>query len=574
MARKLHLPALAGKVVMGMLLGEAGLKILTHESQSAFHAFSTFALSMVAVTVGGHLEFRRLHNAKTRILLISICQTTVTFFLVFIGFTLFNPLGLNDKYQLPVHLIMASLGTATSPISILHIIKEKRAKGLLVKTAIAVIGINNLLTITIFEICRAVGDTLLAPEHSLSTTLLNAGLSVGITLLIGLGSGLVFSQTCHLMMRRLRQSNPSRHQVHMFQAGVFTSLVVAICFCSGLCDFLNQHFKHWIGEPWHIHSLPVLANMVLGLVLANRSSFKEEVLEHFDTIEHTIFTCFFVLAGAHFTLVAADKALPAAGIYLATVILGKAGGGYMGARFSRSTQKLSINISRVLLIQAGLAIGLLISLDGAPDFPLDENDHLIEVLATCLILTSITSEIFGGLLLSRTLDKTGEAGQNRTRLIEFLKEEYIIPRLKAWDKWDALKELSYYMAKLHNMDVTPEEIYTAVCNREKEMSTAMGEGIAVPHARITDGNEIYGVLATLEKPLDFDSIDGKPVSLVVMVATPKELAHKHLQVMSTIAAMMQQESIRTAILKAPTAEEINDVIESEEAETFNYFLET
>jgi len=90
----------------GILLGHSAAGHVLHSSQEAFEPFSMFALSLVAVTIGGHLEFRRLHNAKKRILLISIFQTAVTFFLVFGIMHGLNPLGLNQEMKLPVHLLI------------------------------------------------------------------------------------------------------------------------------------------------------------------------------------------------------------------------------------------------------------------------------------------------------------------------------------------------------------------------------------------------------------------------------------------------------------------------------------
>src|SRR6056297_2363115 len=128
LASRLKLPALTGQILIGIVMGGAGLNILPENVQESFYPITTLALSLIAVTVGGHLEFRRLHNAFRRILIISICQFMCVFWTVFIAFQYFDPLNLSDEMRLPVHMLIASIATSSSPISIIHIIKEKRAR--------------------------------------------------------------------------------------------------------------------------------------------------------------------------------------------------------------------------------------------------------------------------------------------------------------------------------------------------------------------------------------------------------------------------------------------------------------
>ena len=72
---------------------------------------------------------------------------------------------------------------------------------------------------------------------------------------------------------------------------------------------------------------------------------------------------------------------------------------------------------------------------------------------------------------------------------------------------------------------------------------------------------------------EFGAPDGEPVRFVVLLATPTALAHKHLEVIGALARMMRNSAIRDALFRARTAEEIHEIIQSEEAETFNYFVD-
>ena len=85
-ANRFRFPALTGQILVGIFLGESFLHLVPDTQQQAFDPFITFAVSLVAVVIGGHLEFRRLHNALRRIFVITVCQVSLTFIIVFLVF--------------------------------------------------------------------------------------------------------------------------------------------------------------------------------------------------------------------------------------------------------------------------------------------------------------------------------------------------------------------------------------------------------------------------------------------------------------------------------------------------------
>ena len=154
-AHKFKLPALTGQIIAGVLIGVSGLHLLGYEEEQSLSSITSFAIGLIAVTVGAHLNFRLLHNSLKRILQIAIAESLAAFMCVFFVLEYFNPLNLGEDTHLPIYLLIASLACATSPASSLHVIKEKRAKGILVKTMVAVIAIDNLICMAIFEGVRA-----------------------------------------------------------------------------------------------------------------------------------------------------------------------------------------------------------------------------------------------------------------------------------------------------------------------------------------------------------------------------------------------------------------------------------
>jgi len=560
-AVKVRLPALFGQVVAGVLLGQTYAADVLHHSSETFEPFSMFALSLVAVTIGGHLEFRRLHNAIKRILLISIIQTVVTFILVFVTMHWLNPLGLSLEMQLPVHLLMASIATSTSPVSTIHLIKEQKAKGLLVKTTIAVLAVSNLLTLVLFEVVRAF-DLNLLTKHSLDAGIyISAAGGIGIALGIGTTSGWGLVRYCRYHLGR---KGERRHDPVLVQAELFTAFLVTIFFCNGLCEWITLHFTEELIAP-----SPILANIMLGLVLANQSSFKEDLLGLFNVLEHAVFTMFYVLAGSHLQLGYIKTVGWAALLFFVVRLIGKVAGGWLGGRLSGTTPKVSRNIGWMLMGQGSIAVSLVILMEQHEVFA------SIRGQFTAAVLTAVVlAELVSAPVISALIKKVGETEKDRTRLIEFLQEEYILPRVKVKSKLDALEQMVSFLCHTHPMKSTRQEVMQAILKREDSMPTGIGHGVAVPHAIIGEGDQIVGVLGLLEPPVDFGAPDGEPARLVILIATPESQKRRHLEVIAAITRMLSNESIRSKLYEAESSEEIHEIIDSEEAETFNYFLTT
>ena len=562
LAKRLRLPSLTGQVFMGILLGESALHLINHDQVTGLGPLSAFALSLVAVTIGGHLEFRRLHNARRRILLIAAGQTTVTFFAVYLAFLFWNPLKLEGMNRLLFDLIIASLATSTSPVATMHLIKEKRAKGPLVKTSIAVVAINNLITIALFELTNALTIDHLSVHHGLWHVLLPATAGVLIAILVGLLTGYGLDLYCKLLDRR-RHENQSHHERSPLQGALFTGFLVAVCLAAGLCDTISAQW----GELG-LHPSAIIANMVLGLVLANRSAFKSELLSLFQNMEHAVFVCFYVLAGLHFKLDALALAGPAALLFFLVRAAGKMAGGYLGSRLAKSTERRSRNIGLIFLPQGALVVALTIVVQQEVLYR-----DVADIVTAMVLSAAVLSELIGAPLIGRALERVGEASRDRLRLIEFLQEEYILVHLQARDKWEVLEALAHFACRTQRIPMDPHKLYKAIEARELEMPTDIGKGVAVPHARISFGNQFYGVLAQLDEPVAF-SDEHEPCRIVVLVVTPEDMADKHLAVIAAIARMLRHKGLREAMSEAATAEELYEIIDSEEAETFNYFLET
>ena len=129
----------------------------------------------------------------------------------------------------------------------------------------------------------------------------------------------------------------------------------------------------------------------------------------------------------------------------------------------------------------------------------------------------------------------------------------ILPNLQAGTKKQALQELSNRAASISGL--APREIFDALLQRERLGSTGVGAGIAIPHGKMAKARKIFGVFARLEKPIEFEALDGAPVDLVFLLIAPESAGADHLKALSRIARVMR-DPVVTARLRAtrdPTA---------------------
>ena len=109
------------------------------------------------------------------------------------------------------------------------------------------------------------------------------------------------------------------------------------------------------------------------------------------------------------------------------------------------------------------------------------------------------------------------------------------------------------------------DIFNAFVSREQLGSTALGEGIAIPHCRVKQCNEIMGFFVQLESGIDFDAIDGEPVDLFYALVVPFEANDEHLQALSDIAFIFNQPGVITRLRNTHDKNQLLDIISSAHA---------
>jgi fructose-specific phosphotransferase system IIA component len=153
------------------------------------------------------------------------------------------------------------------------------------------------------------------------------------------------------------------------------------------------------------------------------------------------------------------------------------------------------------------------------------------------------------------------------KICEILKEDKIIADFSGNDKEEVINQLIDLFKddeRIHNL----EKVRTAVLEREKIMSTGVGNGFAIPHGKTDGVNDIIAGFARIPKPIDFQALDDQPVNLVFLLVGKENLVGPHIKLLSRISRMMNKEQFRNDLINADTPAKIYEIFLNEEK---NYF---
>ena len=110
------------------------------------------------------------------------------------------------------------------------------------------------------------------------------------------------------------------------------------------------------------------------------------------------------------------------------------------------------------------------------------------------------------------------------------------------------------------LNLSSDNIYRALLAREKLGSTAIGEGIAIPHCRINECAEAAGCLVTLQEPIDFGSIDGRDVDVIFVLLVPEDATQAHLNLLAALARSFSNADLRSRVRQTLDPEELRQLL--------------
>ncbi|MBI9045632.1 MAG: cation:proton antiporter [Anaerolineaceae bacterium] len=376
----LGIPQVVGFIVMGVILGTSFLNIVPMELVKELTFISEIALGLIGFDMGSHLRFDDLKKLGRSIFFILIFEAFGTFLLVSAGIYLLTQ-------SLHTALIFGALSSATAPAATVDVLAEYDAKGPLTTSLLAVVGLDDALSLLLFSIIASYTETLLVGSGmpSLMDSIKLPLIEIGGSLLLGVLSGLLLNQ----ILCRMKN--------------LHDTMAISIGFVF-LCVGLSNTFGLSL----------ILTTMIMGVTVVNLCA------DHGRSIRYTIeqagpviYVLFFTLVGARFDI----RLLPTMGLvggaYVVLRSLGKFSGAWVGGTIGGASPLVRNNLGLGLLSQAGVAIGLALSCCDrfGPLGP--EGVALSAMILSVITATTFVVQVFGPIGVKLAITRAGEIGAGK-----------------------------------------------------------------------------------------------------------------------------------------------------------------
>ena len=146
-------------------------------------------------------------------------------------------------------------------------------------------------------------------------------------------------------------------------------------------------------------------------------------------------------------------------------------------------------------------------------------------------------------------------------ITDILEKDRVVLSLKATSKRQALEELAGHAAR--DTGLPSQQILDILVERERLGTTGIGGGIAIPHGKIPQLDRLFSCFARLDKPVDFDSIDGQPVDLLFLLLAPESAGADHLKAITRISRLLRDRLVCDKLRSAPTSDHVYGLLAEE-----------
>jgi PTS system nitrogen regulatory IIA component len=150
------------------------------------------------------------------------------------------------------------------------------------------------------------------------------------------------------------------------------------------------------------------------------------------------------------------------------------------------------------------------------------------------------------------------------KIDDILAEDLILPALASRTKPEILAELSKAVTERHP-ELDQGQVVSALEERERLNSTALADGVAIPHGRLPGLRRVFAAFGRSRQGVDFQSLDGKPTHLFFLLVAPEDSAGPHLKALARISRLLKDPKFRDKLLEAPDAQALWTAIRDEDA---------
>ncbi len=510
----------------------------TYPYYSQFYSdarFFTFIfLGLITFSLGEELHWQRIKVAGSKIALITIVQATLTLLLITLGFVLLF------DFPLILALILGSIGIATAPALSYVLMNRFNIEGAFRNILTNVIVLDDMIEVVLFSLFLGMAAYICKAEELIHlNVILRTAQDLGLTLLIGF---CMFIALWLLIREKRNVVGIERNEESSFLDAILSNhptpsveilfiVISIIAIGIGICMHLNLPF--------------LLATISAGFFIANYHSHAVFDSLKVKNIMPMFNLFFFALVGAGIRVeLFSLKALQYVLLYIILRFIGKYGGTWLACRFTKLDPKITASLPILMIPQAELAaVEVLLVAILLPGMQFTQD------MVTTVVISLLVFQMGGAWCSEKTLLRwknwilgeqdalQGTAAEGEVAAFKKLLQNRII-EIEPLDRKttiDFICEHLYQHKLIRDMDT----VINSTLERELLMSTAIGNGIAIPHCRLSSVTETCVVCAILKTPVDWHAPDKKPVDLVFLIVTPMESPELYLQTIKIISSTLR-----------------------------------
>lgn len=327
----LRIPEVTGYILAGVALGPSGLHWLDHQHLVPLSLFSEVALGLILFSIGTVFHLPRFQATGRRTFILTASESALTMLLVVVGM-----LALSSPWQ--VALLLGAIAAETAAASTLMVLRECRSSGLFNDTVLGVVAVNNIICLTAFSIASAVIDLSAGRGGEQGSVLIYNAVFTFVWQMLG---AVALGFLVGLLLAGWAKTVTEHGEILIL-------LVGAILLCVGASRILEVS--------------PLIASLAVGSTMVNLSKRSRRLFGVISRTDPPLYAIFFVIAGADLDLGLLATLGTQGVVYIVLRSLGKLGGSWMGARWLGMEPIIQRNVGFALLSQAGLAIGLTLSI--------------------------------------------------------------------------------------------------------------------------------------------------------------------------------------------------------------------
>ena len=150
------------------------------------------------------------------------------------------------------------------------------------------------------------------------------------------------------------------------------------------------------------------------------------------------------------------------------------------------------------------------------------------------------------------------------RVVDSLNQELVVPQLRSTTKIDVLDELSQQLAT-HYPHINAQTLVAVLLERERLGTTAIGEGIAIPHGKLPGLKDVVAVFGRSRSGIDCQSLDGALTQLFFLLVAPEDSAGVHLKALARVSRLLKDRAFRERLLQGESQDDLFRLISQEDA---------